>query len=185
MQIVVLNHGPLSVYWVFLLFARPQVRVVCQNKEVEMLQPWKVTPLYLGSVVNCYVRQSIHLNPLRPSPPFSTLRLISVWGGGCLYLPMATLLSTSVVHPHRIILPPERHLSPSQHPKTHLNWVSSKSSSNLWLLLFSMIKNKSTCWNNERRKKGVIKPFNYSSIAKWYIAVLSQLLNFNVYHFKI
>ena len=52
-----------------LLFARQPVRGVCPSHEVVMFQPRTVTPPYLGSVVNCYVRYSTILNPLRPSPP--------------------------------------------------------------------------------------------------------------------
>ena len=39
-----------------LLFACQPLRGVCLNHEVAMLQPWTATPLYLGSVINCYVR---------------------------------------------------------------------------------------------------------------------------------
>ena len=103
-----------------LLFDWPPVRGVCPNHEVVMFQPRTATPPYLGSVVKCYVSISTLLNLLRPSPPLSSLirpppdfRL-----GGCHHPPLATLPSTYVVQPHRIIRPPWRHLSLSQHPKT-------------------------------------------------------------------
>ena len=98
-----------------LLFAWPPVRGVCLNHEVMIFQSRKVTPRYLGSVLNCYLRYSTLLNPLLPLRPPPDLCL----GGGCPHPPLTTILSTSVVQPHRIIFPPERHLSPSQHPNTH------------------------------------------------------------------
>ena len=52
-----------------LLYTCPPVRGVCPNYEVVMFQPQTVTPPYLGSVINCYVRYSTLLNPLHPSPP--------------------------------------------------------------------------------------------------------------------
>ena len=54
-----------------LLFAWPIVRGVCLNHEVAMFQPRTVTPLYLGSIINCYVSYSTLLKPLCPSPPSS------------------------------------------------------------------------------------------------------------------
>ena len=58
-----------DVLLLFLLFSWPPVRGLCLNHEVVMFQPSTVTPLYLGSVVNCYVSYSTLINPLRPSPP--------------------------------------------------------------------------------------------------------------------
>ena len=52
-----------------LLFAWPPVCGVCLNHEVVMFQTCKVTPLYLGSVINCYISYSTLLNLLRPSLP--------------------------------------------------------------------------------------------------------------------
>ena len=63
-----------------LLFTCPPVRGVCPNHEGVMLQPQKVNPLYLGSVINCYVSYSF-----KPTPPFSSLRPVSTWGGGYPY----------------------------------------------------------------------------------------------------
>ena len=70
---------------------------------------------YLVSAVNCYVATPFFLNRstlIRPPPDFPL-------GGGCPYPPLATLLSTSVVQPHRIICPPDFHLSPSRNTNTH------------------------------------------------------------------
>ena len=100
-------------YVMLLLFTWTSVRGVCLIYEMVMFQPQTVTPLYLGFIVTCYVSYSTLLNPLRPSLP-------SAWfpsGGGCPHPPLATLPSTSVVHPHRIIRPPGHHLSPSHNTK--------------------------------------------------------------------
>ena len=51
------------------LFAWTLVRGVCMNYEVVMFQTLTLTLPYLGSIINCYVRYSIILNPVRPSPP--------------------------------------------------------------------------------------------------------------------
>ena len=72
---VILN--PEKLLNLVLLLAWSTVRGVCTNHEVVMFRPRTVTPPYLGSVVNCNVATPLFL----PAPPFSALRLISVWGG--------------------------------------------------------------------------------------------------------
>ena len=57
-----------------------------------MFQPWTVTSLYLGSVVNFYGSYSTLINPLRPSPPSAWLMsgggsLTRSWPLSCLILP--------------------------------------------------------------------------------------------------
>ena len=42
---------------------------VCPNYDMVMLQTQTVTPTYLGSVINCYVRYSTLLKLILPSPP--------------------------------------------------------------------------------------------------------------------
>ena len=44
-----------------LLLAWPPLSGVCLNHEVVMFQPRTVTPLYLGSVINCYVATPLFL----------------------------------------------------------------------------------------------------------------------------
>ena len=100
----------------FLLFLLPPVLGVCPNHEVVMFQPRTVTHLYLGSVVSCYVATPFFLTRsalIRPLPGF----LLRV----CLHPPLATLLSTSFLQPHRIIFPPGLPLSPSQNTDTHIS----------------------------------------------------------------
>ena len=88
---------------------------VCTIYDVVMLQPHRATPPYLGSIVNCYIANPFFLTQSALLFPPSGFPL----RGGFLYPPLDTLLSTSAVHPHSIIFPPELHLSPSQHTNTH------------------------------------------------------------------
>ena len=77
-----------------------------------MLQPRTGSPPYLGYVANCYIAILLY-----PTPLFSPSHPMSARGG----LPAhAHSLSTfpTVVSPHRIIHPPRRHLSLSQHKES-------------------------------------------------------------------
>ena len=68
-SIILINRVYVSLegFLLLILFSWSPVRGVCLNHEVVMFQPQILAPPYLGSVMNCYIRYSTLLNPLRPS----------------------------------------------------------------------------------------------------------------------
>ena len=103
----------ISQHMLLLLFSWPLFREVCPNYEVEMFQPRTGTPPDLGSVANFYVAILI-ITDL----PFSALHPMSARGGLPAHAPTLYHFPT-VASTHRIIHPPESHLSPYQHTKAH------------------------------------------------------------------
>ena len=88
---------------------------MCPNYDVAVFQPRTGAPLDLLSVTNSYVAIL-----LLPALPFSCPPPDICPGGLPAHAPSLSPFTT-VMSPHRIILPLGHHIYPSQHTKAHLS----------------------------------------------------------------